>query len=181
MYEQGVCQVRSPTRADLCWVHAGKYKRTKYQHCSHCSASQAFFSSGNPGYLESVTETATSNCRYCQYSNATQYLETLEVYWGNRWRDVGLFCAYILFDIAVVRKTQRSRRLKANQCGAIAQVFVLTWLVRFRSNPFKALFGKKSRKNSTPSTEAQSGKEQGNGGEKAQGYSAAPAPAAATA
>ncbi|KAJ9114521.1 hypothetical protein QFC20_001394 [Naganishia adeliensis] len=116
---------------------------------------QAFFSSGNPGYLESVTESATANCRYCQYSNADQYLATLEVYWYNLARDIGVFVCYI--------------------------VFLLTWLVRFRSNPFKSLVGKKSRKNSTPSTEAQSGKEQGNGQEKAQGYSAAPAPAAATA
>ncbi|KAJ9119251.1 hypothetical protein QFC22_003743 [Naganishia vaughanmartiniae] len=61
------------------------------------------------------------------------------------------------------------------------EVFLLTWLVRFRTNPFRRLFGKKSRKNTTPSAEGQSGKMQGGQGEKGQGYSAAPAPAAATA
>lgn len=107
------------------------------------------------------------------------------MYWGNRWRDVGLFVAYILFDVALVRLNLfvdvRERELIVCLFFPLFQVFLLTYLVRFRSNPFKALFSKKSRKDSTPSAEAQSGKMQGEQGEKGQGYSAAPAPAAATA
>lgn len=43
-----------------------------------------------------------ADCRYCQYSNADQYLATLEVYWYNLARDIGVFVCYIVADIALV-------------------------------------------------------------------------------
>jgi ABC-type multidrug transport system permease subunit len=40
-------------------------------------------------------------CRYCAYSVADQYLETVDIFWDDRWRNFGIMWAYIAFDIAV--------------------------------------------------------------------------------
>ena len=52
-----------------------------------------------PGYLKN--ENATSGCQYCSLSNADQYLASVNMFWGQRWRNFGIFWAYIVFDIAV--------------------------------------------------------------------------------
>lgn len=43
-----------------------------------------------------------SQCGYCAYSSADQYLSSLLMSFNHRWRDVGFMCAYILFNIAAV-------------------------------------------------------------------------------
>ena len=62
-----------------------------------CQQYLSEFLSRNPGYL--VNENATSNCEYCLYSNADQYLLTVQASYSNRWRNVGFFFAYILFNL----------------------------------------------------------------------------------
>lgn len=57
-------------------------------------------------------------CEFCQYANGDEFGRGFSVYYANRWRDMGIFCAFILFNYFVV--------------------YVCTWL-RFRGkNPLKA-------------------------------------------
>ncbi|WLF81865.1 ATP-binding cassette transporter snq2 [Lodderomyces elongisporus] len=51
------------------------------------------------GYLQDPN--ATSNCGYCQFNNADQYLSTIGVKFSYRWRNVGFFFAYIFFNIII--------------------------------------------------------------------------------
>jgi len=37
---------------------------------------------------------ATSDCQYCRFSDGDTYLATLNMYWSQRWRNYGIFCAY---------------------------------------------------------------------------------------
>ncbi|KAF9890970.1 hypothetical protein FE257_005227 [Aspergillus nanangensis] len=51
-----------------------------------------------PGYLENPN--ATDSCNYCSISTADQYLGSVHMEWDQRWRNFGIFWAYIVFDIA---------------------------------------------------------------------------------
>ncbi|RMJ21434.1 ABC transporter [Aspergillus sp. HF37] len=51
-----------------------------------------------PGYLSNGN--ATQNCEYCSLSTADQYLASVNMFWGQRWRNFGVFWAFIAFDIA---------------------------------------------------------------------------------
>ncbi|KAL6409296.1 ATPase [Ilyonectria robusta] len=50
-----------------------------------------------PGQLQNPQD--TEQCRYCAFSNADQYLSGSNIYWSQRWRNYGIFWAYIIFDI----------------------------------------------------------------------------------
>ncbi|ETN41231.1 uncharacterized protein HMPREF1541_03166 [Cyphellophora europaea CBS 101466] len=61
-------------------------------------------------------------CEFCQYANGDEFGRGFSVYYDNIWRDFGIFCAFIVFNWAVV--------------------FVATWM-RFRGrNPFKGVLGR---------------------------------------
>lgn len=51
-----------------------------------------FFSSGAPGY---ILNNATDTCQYCAYKVGDQFYEPLGYEFGNRWRDFGIFTAFI--------------------------------------------------------------------------------------
>ncbi|RAL17144.1 putative ABC multidrug transporter [Aspergillus homomorphus CBS 101889] len=50
------------------------------------------------GYLNNPN--ATANCEYCSMSVADQYLAGVNISYSERWRNFGIFWAYIVFDIA---------------------------------------------------------------------------------
>ncbi|QBM88980.1 ATP-binding cassette, subfamily G (WHITE), member 2, SNQ2 [Metschnikowia aff. pulcherrima] len=50
-----------------------------------------------PGYLRD--DNATSNCGYCAFSNADQYLATVGIKYSYVWRNIGFFCAYTVFNL----------------------------------------------------------------------------------
>jgi ATP-binding cassette subfamily G (WHITE) protein 2 (SNQ2) len=52
------------------------------------------------GYLQNPT--ATSNCAYCRYSIGAEYLATINVHESQKWRNVGFFFAYIIFNIVAM-------------------------------------------------------------------------------
>ncbi|EGW30589.1 ATP dependent transporter multidrug resistance [Spathaspora passalidarum NRRL Y-27907] len=56
------------------------------------------FVQAHGGYL--VDENATNQCGYCSLSNADQYLWTIRAKYSYRWRNVGFFVAYIIFNIS---------------------------------------------------------------------------------
>lgn len=51
-----------------------------------------FFQRGGPGYLAS---NATDICEYCAYRVGDQFYNTLQLSFGHRWRDLGIFAAFI--------------------------------------------------------------------------------------
>ncbi|KAL9476207.1 hypothetical protein ACSS6W_006048 [Trichoderma asperelloides] len=62
-----------------------------------CGEYLAPFLQQAPGQLQNPS--ATDQCRYCQLSNADQYLAESRIYWSDRWRNYGIVWAYIVFNI----------------------------------------------------------------------------------
>lgn len=52
------------------------------------------------GYVNN--ENATKSCQVCQYKVGDEYLATVGLSWNHRWRNIGLFCAYIGFNLIVM-------------------------------------------------------------------------------
>lgn len=46
-----------------------------------------------------VNPSATSNCEYCAVANADQFLSSVAISYGTRWRDYGIGFAFIFFNI----------------------------------------------------------------------------------
>ncbi|KAI2466733.1 ABC-2 type transporter-domain-containing protein [Annulohypoxylon bovei var. microspora] len=42
---------------------------------------------------------ATSNCQFCSLSNTNVFLATVDSYYGDRWRNLGLIWAYVVFNV----------------------------------------------------------------------------------
>ncbi|CCG82129.1 putative ABC transporter [Taphrina deformans PYCC 5710] len=72
----------TPVNGQTCQQYAGLFVRTV------------------GGYLNDPT--TTGECEYCQYANGDEYTAGLQVYWGHRWRNYGIFWAYILFNIFLI-------------------------------------------------------------------------------
>ena len=58
-----------------------------------------FFGAGGAGYL--VNETARE-CAYCAYRDGDQFLQGLQMEWSHRWRDLGIFSAFIASNIVIL-------------------------------------------------------------------------------
>jgi ATP-binding cassette subfamily G (WHITE) protein 2 (SNQ2) len=78
-----------------------------------CGAFMAQYISSVGGYL--TNSDATSDCRFCSSRTTDEWMgPTFNIFYRNHWRDFGIFCAYILFNIFLV--------------------YLLTYLVRVRSH-----------------------------------------------
>ncbi|KAK7409614.1 hypothetical protein QQX98_008209 [Neonectria punicea] len=62
-----------------------------------CGEYLAPFTSNAPGKLQNPED--TEDCRYCAIRNADQYLAGSNIYWSERWRNYGIFWAFICFNI----------------------------------------------------------------------------------
>ncbi|EXJ88092.1 hypothetical protein A1O1_05020 [Capronia coronata CBS 617.96] len=68
-------------------------------------------------------------CEFCQYATGDEFASGFSVFYGHIWRDFGIFCAFILFNFAVV--------------------YFATYL-RFKAkNPVKAILLKRKQKQQT--------------------------------
>ena len=68
------------------------------QTCS--SYASAFVTQIGQGYL--TNPDATSNCGFCQYSSGANYLATLNIEAGYKWRNFGIFLAFCISNWALV-------------------------------------------------------------------------------
>lgn len=50
------------------------------------------------GYL--VDGSSTSTCTFCPMNSSDQYLATVNIFFDHRWRDLGLLCAYVIFNVS---------------------------------------------------------------------------------
>lgn len=64
-----------------------------------CGAYLAPLASQAAGTLQNPD--ATSNCQYCAYKVADQFLAGSRIFWSQRWRNFGLMWVYIIFNIAM--------------------------------------------------------------------------------
>jgi ABC-type multidrug transport system permease subunit len=88
-----------------------------------CQRYAAAYISKAGGYVQNGTD---GLCNFCRYQNGDQFGQGFSVYYSNRWRNVGIFCAFIGFNFAVV--------------------YISTWL-RFKGkNPLKTMLGKRNAK-----------------------------------
>lgn len=46
------------------------------------------------GYM--VDANATADCQYCQFKSGDEYLTTVNIEYGTRWRDLGIFIVYLV-------------------------------------------------------------------------------------
>ncbi|KAL2019399.1 hypothetical protein VTK56DRAFT_9690 [Thermocarpiscus australiensis] len=58
-----------------------------------------FFDRGGPGYLVSND---TADCQYCAYKVGDQFYEALGLSFDNRWRDLGIYTAYIGSNLIIL-------------------------------------------------------------------------------
>ena len=50
------------------------------------------------GYL--VNPNSTEDCRFCSFRNTDEFLDlSFNIKYSNRWRDVGIFIAFIVFNV----------------------------------------------------------------------------------
>ncbi|RDW60635.1 hypothetical protein BP6252_12018 [Coleophoma cylindrospora] len=81
-----------------------------------CAEYMSGFLSTNSGYL--VNGNATSLCQYCRYSVGDDYANSIEFFYGDRWRDFAVFLAFC--------------------CSTFFLCFVVTWFTRIRGRQSKA-------------------------------------------
>lgn len=60
---------------------------------------QPFFERGGAGYL---LDNATQACQYCAYKVGDQFYETFQMEFGNRWRDLGIFIAFVGSNLIIL-------------------------------------------------------------------------------
>ncbi|OBT64275.1 hypothetical protein VE03_06825 [Pseudogymnoascus sp. 23342-1-I1] len=58
-----------------------------------------FFRAGGAGYLVSD---AGSECEFCAFKSGEQFLQGMEMFWGNRWRDLGIFAAFVASNVVIL-------------------------------------------------------------------------------
>ena len=65
-----------------------------------CGSYLQNFIAQNGGYLANAD--ATSGCQYCSFRTTNAWLQTsFNIRYSHRWRNVGIFCAFILFNVSV--------------------------------------------------------------------------------
>lgn len=58
-----------------------------------------FFEAGGLGYIK---DNATSVCEYCAYKVGNQFFEPLGFEFSNRWRDMGIFLAFVGSNVLII-------------------------------------------------------------------------------
>ncbi|KKK21456.1 ABC transporter [Aspergillus ochraceoroseus] len=57
------------------------------------------FAAHAPGYVENA---ANGMCSYCQYSNGDEFGASFNIFYKHKWRNYGIFWAYVLFNFTAV-------------------------------------------------------------------------------
>ncbi|KAF9984142.1 hypothetical protein BGZ65_000928 [Modicella reniformis] len=65
-----------------------------------CEQYAAEFLKSATGYLNNPTD--TSNCQYCEYLYGQDFYHGLSMDFGNRWRDLGIMCIYLVFNLIMI-------------------------------------------------------------------------------
>lgn len=105
-----------------------------------CESYAGAFASSAGGYL--LNPTANADCQYCPYRSGDQYLATLNIKASDKWRDFGIFLAFVISNWALVYFFIYTVRIKGWSFG-------FGWLFGTLGKGVKAvkgLFKKKEKK-----------------------------------
>ncbi|EOD44328.1 putative abc drug exporter protein [Neofusicoccum parvum UCRNP2] len=80
-----------------------------------CSSYAGAFASASPGYL--LNPDATSDCQYCPFTIGDDYLATLNISAGDKWRDFGVFLAFVISNWMLVYFFVYTVRIKGWRFG----------------------------------------------------------------
>ncbi|KAH7132480.1 ABC drug exporter AtrF [Dendryphion nanum] len=80
-----------------------------------CQSYAGSFLAQSPGYL--MDPGASGSCMYCPYSSGNDYLTTLNIRAGDKWRDFGIFLAFCVSNWALVYFFVWSVRIKGWSFG----------------------------------------------------------------
>jgi ATP-binding cassette subfamily G (WHITE) protein 2 (SNQ2) len=50
---------------------------------------------------------ATGDCNYCQYGSGDTFLSAINVKYSERGRNIGIYCCYIISNIAIILLASR--------------------------------------------------------------------------
>lgn len=65
-----------------------------------CGQYAAEFLKSATGYINNPTD--TSNCQYCEYSFGQDFYQGLSMDFDYRWRNLGIMCAYVAFNLVMI-------------------------------------------------------------------------------
>ena len=88
---------------------------------------------------------ATQNCMMCPYSNADQYMATLNLRPSEAWRDMGIFLVFTATHYMLVYFFIYTVRVKGWSFGFGALFRGLGFLVEKIKAPFQGMFKKKDQ------------------------------------
>ncbi|KAF7560816.1 hypothetical protein G7046_g3310 [Stylonectria norvegica] len=63
-----------------------------------------FFERGGPGY---IVNNLTQSCEYCAYSVGDEFYEPLNLSYSNRWRDLGIYAAFVGSNLIILFMASR--------------------------------------------------------------------------
>lgn len=78
---------------------------------------EPFFAAGGAGYLE---DPGSSDCEYCAFEFGDEFYNTLGLSFNDRWRDLGIFAAFIASNLIIlllavsIRTSSQSTKTRAN-------------------------------------------------------------------
>lgn len=67
----------------------------------NCSAYLASYITSEGGYLEEVASSSSNECVFCPSSDTNIFLKGFSAEYGDRWRNLGIVWAYVLFNFVV--------------------------------------------------------------------------------
>lgn len=106
-------------------------------HGQTCAEYASAFANSTGGYL--LNPSARADCQYCPYSNGNQYLETLNIHAGEKWRDFGIFLAFCISNWALVYFFIYTVRIRGWRFGFNYVFGSLGKLVNILKKPFKRI------------------------------------------
>ncbi|TYJ52284.1 hypothetical protein B9479_007127, partial [Cryptococcus floricola] len=65
-----------------------------------CSEYAGAYATAVGGYLNNPD--STGDCQFCQYRTGEAFFTPLEIEFGTRWRDFGIFICYVVFNVMVL-------------------------------------------------------------------------------
>ena len=109
----------------------------------NCGQYAGAFASAAGGNL--TNPDATDVCQYCALSNGDQYLAELSVSAGDKWRDFGIFLAFVVSNYALVYFFIYTVRIKGWGFGMGYLFGFLGKVANFILKPFKKLMSRKQK------------------------------------
>ncbi|PFH48337.1 hypothetical protein AMATHDRAFT_65762 [Amanita thiersii Skay4041] len=91
-----------------------------------CGAYLNQYVSTSGGYV--ANPDATSGCLFCSSRTTDQFIgPSFNIFWSNHWRDLGIFCAYIIFNLILIYLLSYLVRIRSGSMVAYAKGRFVAW------------------------------------------------------